>query len=174
MCVYINRRRYFYSRKSLPKPLQQPLPQPNYSLSPNPSPNGITPPNLPQGEESLTGTSLIRLGQCVTGYRLVSWNHKNTKKKTRSSLWRKALLIARKGSLHSEETPPYFWRKHPLAFTPAIPAKEVQPRYTPTNHPFVRKQYYPLPSPLLPFGQWPLVRRGREAVVGWGWGYSLY
>jgi len=26
-----------------------------YSLSPNPSPNGITPPNLPQGEEYLTG-----------------------------------------------------------------------------------------------------------------------
>ena len=35
MCVYINRRRYFYSRKSLPKPLRKPHPQPNYSLSPN-------------------------------------------------------------------------------------------------------------------------------------------
>ena len=31
-------------------------PQPVYSLTPNPSPNGITPPNLPQGEEHLTGT----------------------------------------------------------------------------------------------------------------------
>ena len=34
----------------------RPLPQPNYSLTPAPSPNGITPPNLPQGEEHLTGT----------------------------------------------------------------------------------------------------------------------
>ena len=30
-------------------------PQPIYSLSPVPSPNGITPPNLPQGEEYLMG-----------------------------------------------------------------------------------------------------------------------
>ena len=30
-------------------------PQPIYSLTPIPSPNGITPPNLPQGEEYLTG-----------------------------------------------------------------------------------------------------------------------
>ena len=35
---------------------KKPHHQPNYSLSPNPSPNGITPPNLPQGEEHLTGT----------------------------------------------------------------------------------------------------------------------
>ena len=30
-------------------------PQPIYGLSPVPSPNGITPPNLPQGEEYLMG-----------------------------------------------------------------------------------------------------------------------
>ncbi|WP_456106510.1 hypothetical protein [Prevotella sp.] len=30
-------------------------PQPIYSLTPVPSPNGTTPPNLPQGEEYLMG-----------------------------------------------------------------------------------------------------------------------
>ena len=33
---------------------------------------------------------------------------------------------------------------------------------------FICKQWFSLPSPLLPFGQWPLVRRGGEAVVGLG------
>ncbi|EEX20058.1 hypothetical protein HMPREF0973_00033 [Prevotella veroralis F0319] len=34
---------------------EEPHPHPIYSLTPVPSPNGITPPSLPQGEECLTG-----------------------------------------------------------------------------------------------------------------------
>ena len=41
------------------------------------------------------------------------------------------------------------------------------------NAPFICKQWFSLPSPLLPFGQWPLVRRGGEALVGLVWGLSL-
>ena len=36
---------------------KRPHPCPLYSLTPVPSPNGITPPSLPQGEECLTGAS---------------------------------------------------------------------------------------------------------------------
>lgn len=83
------------------------------SLSPNPSTNGITPPCLPQGEESLTGASLERL----------------------TFIQRGRSFALKEASLHIEERLSLDERNALFICTPAVPANEVQPRNTPTDVP---------------------------------------
>jgi len=83
------------------------------SLSPNPYTNRITPPCLPQGEESLTGDSLERV-----------------------TFIQRGRSFALKGaSLHIEERLSLHGRNALFICSPAIPANELLPRNTPTDVP---------------------------------------
>ena len=81
-----------------------------YSLTPNPSPNGTTPPNLPQGEECLTGASYEEVSLIQRGH----------------------LFDAKEGFLQCEETPSSIGERRFLVFVLDVPVNEVLPRYTET------------------------------------------